>query len=190
MSRKKCCVSEPPTVWPVSLIIDLSCHHSHVGYFFFFCWSATCQRNKHLHTEGAGSGQRDECETEVHLHLHSAGVSSVCGSVLELQALKFRTGWVGVYQLCVFSITCVFLFFWGAVGGFSVYCYPRWYGKSLAVQKLVVQFQMRLKSYLFNRAMILRCFTNQEQCCKIAWSRVVSSTFLLLFTENTAAFLN
>lgn len=71
----------------------------------FLCRSATRQRNKHLYTDGAGSGQRDDCQTEVHLYVPSASVSSVCGSVLELQALEFSTGWVGVFQLCVFSIS-------------------------------------------------------------------------------------
>lgn len=78
-----------------------------MGDFFFYCRSATRQWDNHLYTRGAGSGQRDGCEIEVHLHLHSPGVSSVCGSVLELQALELRPGWVGVYQLCVFSMACV-----------------------------------------------------------------------------------
>lgn len=94
-------VPEPPLVWPARLIIDLPSHPSRGRALFLFlsCRGATRQRDQYLYGEGAGSGQRDECETEVHLHVHSASVSSVGGRVLELQALKFRTGWVGVYRL-------------------------------------------------------------------------------------------
>lgn len=105
-------VPEPPLVWPAPLIIDLPSHPSHEGcgtadpplLLFLSCRGATRQRDQYLYGEGAGSGQRDECETEVHLHVHWASVSSVGGSVLELQALKFRTGWVGVYRLSLLPL--------------------------------------------------------------------------------------
>lgn len=105
-------VPEPPLVWPAPLIIDLPSHPSHQGFgtadpplfIFLSCRGATRQRDQYLYGEGAGSGQRDECATEVHLHVHSASVSPVGGSVLELQALKFWTGWVGVYRLSLWPL--------------------------------------------------------------------------------------
>lgn len=128
VSRKKCRVSEPPPVWPVSLIIDLSCHHLHVGYFFlsffYFFFLAGVRRvsginiytPKELEVAN-GTSARLKC-TFTSTHPVSLKSVSVSWNFRALNSGQDES----VCTSCVSFLWCVFLFlFWGGGwGGFTV----------------------------------------------------------------------